>query len=81
MVLHFTHEENYFAPQSKQNINRNDVFAVDLLCYEDLGLLRSLRNDEALKAVTDRLIAIGGSYNNQVDRNSIYLPLPTFIYH
>lgn len=70
MGLHVTFDENYTAPVSKRNIIRTDVFAVDLLCYEDLGLLRSLRNDEALKAVTDHLISIGGSYNTQVDRHN-----------
>ncbi|KAK3528271.1 hypothetical protein QTP86_028687, partial [Hemibagrus guttatus] len=63
--IHFTFDENYVAPNSQWNINRSGVFAVDLLCYEDLGMLRSLRNDQALKAVTDHLISIGGSPNTQ----------------
>ncbi|XP_060767137.1 uncharacterized protein LOC132874759 isoform X2 [Neoarius graeffei] len=74
MVLHFTFDVNYIPPQSNQNINRDDVFALDLLCYEDLGLLRSLRNDEALKAVTDHLISIGGSPNTQLGTTSSQRP-------
>ncbi|KAF4090892.1 hypothetical protein AMELA_G00030770 [Ameiurus melas] len=65
MALHFTFDENYIAPNSAWNINRDDVLAVDLLCYEDLGLLRCQRNDEALKAVTDHLISKGASLNTQ----------------
>lgn len=70
MVLHFTFDENYMAPNSTWNLDRDDVFAVDLLCYEDIGLLRSQRNDEALKAVTDHLISKGASPNTQVDKNN-----------
>ncbi|XP_047007601.1 uncharacterized protein LOC108259355 [Ictalurus punctatus] len=66
MVLHFTFDENYMAPNSTWNLDRDDVFAVDLLCYEDIGLLRSQRNDEALKAVTDHLISKGASPNTQL---------------
>lgn len=76
MVLHFTFDENYMAPNSTWNLDRDDVFAVDLLCYEDIGLLRSQRNDEALKAVTDHLISKGASPNTQVDKNnSIHWPI------
>ncbi|MCI4392987.1 hypothetical protein PGIGA_G00152180 [Pangasianodon gigas] len=67
MVLHFTFDENHIAPISQRIVNRDDVLAVDLLCYEDLGLLRSLRNDEALKAITDHLTSIGASPNTQLD--------------
>ncbi|KAM9494349.1 uncharacterized protein Hap1MRO34_004285 [Clarias gariepinus] len=61
VALHFTFDENYVAPESRWNVNRDDVLAVDVLCYEDKGLLRCLRNDQALKTVTDHLISIGGS--------------------
>ncbi|KAB5525816.1 hypothetical protein PHYPO_G00144560 [Pangasianodon hypophthalmus] len=67
MVLHFTFDENHIAPRSQRIVNRDDVLAVDLLCYEDLGLLRSLHNDEALKAITDYLTSIGASPNTQLD--------------
>ncbi|MCJ8747207.1 hypothetical protein PDJAM_G00150670 [Pangasius djambal] len=65
VVLHFTFDENHIAPVSQRIVNRNDVLAVDLLCYEDLGLLRSLRNDEALKTITEHLTSIGASPNTQ----------------
>ncbi|GAA6068195.1 uncharacterized protein LOC113660633, partial [Tachysurus ichikawai] len=79
-ALHFTFDENYIAPDSKWNINRSDVFAVDLLCYEDLGLLRSLRNDEALKAVTDHLITIGASFNTQLETSRSQRPCSPFVF-
>ncbi|KAF5900220.1 hypothetical protein DAT39_010061, partial [Clarias magur] len=66
VALHFTFDENYVAPESRLNVNRDDILAVDVLCYEDLGLLRCLRNDQALKTVTDYLISIGGSTSFQM---------------
>ncbi|XP_027030072.2 uncharacterized protein LOC113660633 [Tachysurus fulvidraco] len=79
-VLHFTFDENYIAPDSKWNINRSDVFAVDLLCYEDLGLLRSLCNDKALKAATDHLITIGASFNTQLETSGSQRPCSPYIF-
>ncbi|KAK3510238.1 hypothetical protein QTP70_031068 [Hemibagrus guttatus] len=43
-------------PNSRWSVNREGVFAVDFLCHEDIGLLTCLRNDEALKSITDYLI-------------------------
>ncbi|XP_060715377.1 uncharacterized protein LOC132838803 isoform X2 [Tachysurus vachellii] len=79
-VLHFTFDENYIAPDSKWNINRSNVFAVDLLCSEDLGLLRSLRNDKAMKAVTDHLITIGASFSTQLETSRSQSPCSRYIF-
>ncbi|KAL7833380.1 hypothetical protein AOLI_G00283400 [Acnodon oligacanthus] len=60
VVLHHTFDPNFIAPDSRQCVNRPGVFTVDCLFHEDQGLLRCLRNDEALKAVADHLISKGG---------------------
>ncbi|KAL6461360.1 hypothetical protein MHYP_G00295040 [Metynnis hypsauchen] len=72
VVLHHTFDPNFIAPDSRLSVNRPDVFTVDCLFYEDQGLLRCLRNDEALKAVTDHLISKGGLPKSQEGFN---LPL------
>ncbi|XP_076841379.1 uncharacterized protein LOC143485728 [Brachyhypopomus gauderio] len=56
VTLHHTFDEYYVAPDSRLCVrNRSDVFAVDCLHHEDQGLLRCLRNDEALRAVKQHL--------------------------
>ncbi|XP_076841373.1 uncharacterized protein LOC143485719 [Brachyhypopomus gauderio] len=56
VALHHTFDEYYVAPDSRLHVrNRSDVFAVDCLHHEDQGLLRCLRNDEALRAVKQHL--------------------------
>ncbi|XP_053347578.1 uncharacterized protein LOC128518474 [Clarias gariepinus] len=60
-VLHHTFDTDYIAPDSKYCVKREGVLAVDLLFNEDLGLLRSLRNDVALKSITDCLISMSAS--------------------
>ncbi|KAL7830896.1 hypothetical protein SRHO_G00303980 [Serrasalmus rhombeus] len=71
VVLHHTFDADFVAPDSRLCVNRPDVFTVDCLFYEDQGLLRCLRNDEALKAVTDHLISKGGLPKSQ---EGFYLP-------
>ncbi|KAM9494209.1 uncharacterized protein Hap1MRO34_004151 isoform 1-T1 [Clarias gariepinus] len=61
VVFHHTFDENYIAPQSQRCVTRDDVFAADFLCYEDVGLLNGLTNEEALKSITDHLISIAPS--------------------
>ncbi|XP_053532714.1 uncharacterized protein LOC108259354 isoform X2 [Ictalurus punctatus] len=53
--LHHTFDQDYIAPDSRHSVHRNDVFAVDLLYHEDMGLLKSRTNDEALKRVIKHL--------------------------
>ncbi|XP_053473251.1 uncharacterized protein LOC128603098 isoform X2 [Ictalurus furcatus] len=53
--LHHTYDPNYIAPDSRHSVHRNDVFAVDCLYHEDMGLLNSRTNDEALKRVIKHL--------------------------
>ncbi|KAB5525815.1 hypothetical protein PHYPO_G00144550 [Pangasianodon hypophthalmus] len=61
VVFHHTFDENYIAPQSKLCVKKEDVFAADFLCHEDVGLLKCLANDEALKSITDYLISMAPS--------------------
>lgn len=61
MVFHHTFDENHMAPDSGRNVKREGVLAVDVLFYEDKGLLRSQHNDKALKLSTDYLISRGAS--------------------
>ncbi|XP_053473060.1 uncharacterized protein LOC128602939 isoform X2 [Ictalurus furcatus] len=53
--LHHTYDPNHIAPDSRHSVHRNDVFAVDCLYHEDMGLLNSRTNDEALKRVIKHL--------------------------
>ncbi|XP_046696593.1 uncharacterized protein LOC124379974 [Silurus meridionalis] len=55
VALHHTFDENYVAPESKMCVNRNGVFAGDLLWYEDFGLLRCLANNKALESIAKHL--------------------------
>ncbi|XP_072527808.1 uncharacterized protein [Salminus brasiliensis] len=55
VVLHHTHDRNFFAPDSRLCITRSDVFTVDCLFHEDQGLLRCERNNEVLNNVNEYL--------------------------
>ncbi|KAF7688120.1 hypothetical protein HF521_014126 [Silurus meridionalis] len=58
VVFHHTFDPNFIAPDSKWFVKREDVFVVDILFYEDEGLLRCPRNDMALKSATDFLMSV-----------------------
>lgn len=62
-MFHNTFDPCFVPPKSKNSVNREGVVAVDILFYEDDGLLRSLHNDEGLKSITDYLITLGASPN------------------
>ncbi|XP_076858115.1 uncharacterized protein LOC143512024 isoform X1 [Brachyhypopomus gauderio] len=71
VVLHHTFEEQYMAPDSQIHVRHmSNVFAVDCLFHEDKGLLPCLRNEQALKAITDHLINTGASSNLDCGRNN-----------
>ncbi|KAL6461355.1 hypothetical protein MHYP_G00294990 [Metynnis hypsauchen] len=55
VVLHHTCDPNVVTPDSRLSVKRGGVFTVDCVFNEDRGLLRCLRNDEALKAVKQHL--------------------------
>ncbi|KAF4090891.1 hypothetical protein AMELA_G00030750 [Ameiurus melas] len=55
VVLHHTYDQNYIAPDSRLCVNSDKVFAVDCLYHEDEGLLKCLRNDDAIRAVKKHL--------------------------
>ncbi|XP_036440352.1 uncharacterized protein LOC118817627 [Colossoma macropomum] len=77
IVLHHTFDPNFVAPESGLCVNRANMFTVDCLFYEDQGLLRCLRNDEALKAVTDHLISKGGLPKSQEGYHLMNYPAVT----
>ncbi|XP_047664456.1 uncharacterized protein LOC125140216 isoform X2 [Tachysurus fulvidraco] len=58
VMLHHTFDPDIVVPDVRSYVNRTDVFVVDCLFHEDQGLLRCLRNDDAIKAVTDHLSRI-----------------------
>lgn len=55
VALHHTFDRNFVVPESRRNISRSNVLAVDCLFYEDKGLLECPRNTEALKATAKYL--------------------------
>lgn len=61
VVFHHTFDDSYIAPDSRWIVKREGVAAVDVLFHEDMGLLRGLANDTALKSSTDYLISLGAS--------------------
>ncbi|XP_058237393.1 uncharacterized protein LOC131347396 isoform X10 [Hemibagrus wyckioides] len=56
VVLHHTFNLDAVVPDVRPYVNREDVFVVDCLFHEDQGLLRSPRNDDAIRAVKNHLI-------------------------
>ncbi|KAF4090882.1 hypothetical protein AMELA_G00030730 [Ameiurus melas] len=66
--LHHTFDRDYIAPDSRHSVKRNDVFAVDCLYHEDMGLLNTRTNDEALKRVIKHL---GGEAPYKVSERSL----------
>ncbi|XP_047664136.1 uncharacterized protein LOC113660615 isoform X2 [Tachysurus fulvidraco] len=58
VILHHTFDPDIVVPDVRRHVNRTDVFAVDCLFHEDQGLLRCLRNDDAINAVKDHLCGI-----------------------
>ncbi|XP_057180090.1 uncharacterized protein LOC130547806 [Triplophysa rosa] len=59
VVLHHTFEPEKTVPESSRCVNRTDILTVDCLFYEDTGLLKCQRNDEAIDKVVDWLIEQG----------------------
>ncbi|XP_060715001.1 uncharacterized protein LOC132838597 isoform X3 [Tachysurus vachellii] len=55
VMLHHTFDPDIVLPDIRPYVDRTDVFVVDCLFHEDRGLLRCLRNDDAIKAVKDHL--------------------------
>ncbi|XP_048048948.1 uncharacterized protein LOC125269907 [Megalobrama amblycephala] len=51
MVLHHTFEPDKVIPDSSSYVNRMDTLTVDCLFNEDQGLLKCIRNDEALTKI------------------------------
>ncbi|XP_053347704.1 uncharacterized protein LOC128518578 isoform X2 [Clarias gariepinus] len=70
VVLHHTFDPDFIAPDSRYSVNRNDVFAVDCLYYEDQGLLNCKNNDEALERVRTHL----GVKTQQSKDSDIFCP-------
>ncbi|KAI7813311.1 hypothetical protein IRJ41_016264 [Triplophysa rosa] len=56
VVLHHTFEQEKTVPDSSRCVNRTDILTVDCLFYEDTGLLKCQRNDEAIDKVVKWLI-------------------------
>ncbi|KAM9494106.1 uncharacterized protein Hap1MRO34_004113 [Clarias gariepinus] len=55
VVLHHTFDACSTPPDSRLCINRDRMFAVDCLFYEDQGLLKCQRNDKALTEMKEHL--------------------------
>ncbi|XP_027030025.2 uncharacterized protein LOC113660615 isoform X1 [Tachysurus fulvidraco] len=55
VILHHTFDPDIVVPDVRSYVDMTDVFVVDCLFHEDQGLLRCLRNDDAIEAVTDHL--------------------------
>ncbi|KAK3509855.1 hypothetical protein QTP70_015865, partial [Hemibagrus guttatus] len=64
VALHHTFNPDYVAPDSRACVNKERVFAVDCLFYEDQGLLNCLRNEDAIRAVKKHLTTDNSVENN-----------------
>ncbi|KAK2819941.1 hypothetical protein Q7C36_021587 [Tachysurus vachellii] len=67
VVLHHTFNHDYVAPDSRTHVNKNRVFAVDCLIYEEQGLLNCMRNEDAIRAVKKHLNTDNNTENNRCD--------------
>ncbi|XP_055740949.1 uncharacterized protein LOC129825140 isoform X4 [Salvelinus fontinalis] len=55
VVLHHTFDPDYTVPDSSRLVTREDVkLTVDCLFHESKGLLKCLRNEEAIRKILDR---------------------------
>ncbi|XP_036436731.1 uncharacterized protein LOC118814936 isoform X4 [Colossoma macropomum] len=62
VVLHHTFDPDQTGPDSSRAVTREKTLTVDCLFYEDRGLLRCRRNQEALDKVTEwikSLVSVG----------------------
>ncbi|XP_060715000.1 uncharacterized protein LOC132838597 isoform X2 [Tachysurus vachellii] len=64
VMLHHTFDPDIVLPDIRPYVDRTDVFVVDCLFHEDRGLLRCLRNDDAIKAVKDHLSRMKVEYTS-----------------
>ncbi|KAK2816562.1 hypothetical protein Q7C36_022833 [Tachysurus vachellii] len=55
MVLHHTRDPEHIVPDSSRLVNRQNTITVDCLFYEDQGLLKCHKNNEALSKVVNWL--------------------------
>ncbi|XP_047656175.1 uncharacterized protein LOC113660629 isoform X2 [Tachysurus fulvidraco] len=53
--LHHTFDPDHVAPDSGRNIDRSNIFSVDMLFYENMGMLNSYKNTKALEGTTKYL--------------------------
>ncbi|XP_056601249.1 uncharacterized protein LOC130418974 isoform X3 [Triplophysa dalaica] len=59
VVLHNTFDPEKTVPDSSRCVNRTDILTVDCLFYEDTGLLKCQKNDDAINKVVNWLIEQG----------------------
>ncbi|XP_056602794.1 uncharacterized protein LOC130419843 [Triplophysa dalaica] len=59
VVLHHTFDPEKTVPDSSRCVNRTDILTVDCLFYEDTGLLKCQKNDDAIDKVVNWLIQQG----------------------
>ncbi|XP_056601758.1 uncharacterized protein LOC130419221 isoform X2 [Triplophysa dalaica] len=59
VVLHHTFDTEKTVPDSSRCVNRTDILTVDCLFYEDTGLLKCQKNDDAIDKVVNWLIQQG----------------------
>ncbi|XP_076866995.1 uncharacterized protein LOC143518405 [Brachyhypopomus gauderio] len=55
VVLHHTFDPDRTVPNSSRSVTRENTTTVDCLFHEDCGLLKCLKNEEALKKVVEKL--------------------------
>ncbi|XP_073716885.1 uncharacterized protein [Misgurnus anguillicaudatus] len=56
MVLHHTFDKEKTVPDSSRSVNRINTLTVDLLFYEDEGLLECMKNTETLERIEKLLL-------------------------
>ncbi|KAK2819932.1 hypothetical protein Q7C36_021578 [Tachysurus vachellii] len=69
VVLHHTFDSDYIAPDSRRNIDRSNIFSVDMLFYENVGLLNSFKNTKALEETTKHLQNIKANRNQIINES------------
>ncbi|XP_047656153.1 uncharacterized protein LOC113660631 isoform X2 [Tachysurus fulvidraco] len=67
VVLHHTFDPDHVAPDSGRNIDRSNIFSVDMLFYENMGMLNSYKNTKALEETTKYLQKFKANRNKTIN--------------
>lgn len=69
-MMHHTFNPDYLPPEGRGYIKSSNILVVDCLFYEDTGLLKCQKNDEAFEKITKWIL---GKASNEMATLKIYI--------